>query len=73
MIYAITAPDKQVSALCEQLKTRNFAVTTFDNLFEFKRRLAKDKPKLVLVADNLKEKNSLDLLAGIYRSAAGEG
>ena len=65
MIYAITAPDKQVSALCEQLKTRNFAVTTFDNLFEFKRRLAKDKPKLVLVADNLKEKNSLDLLAGI--------
>ncbi len=65
MIYAITAPDKQVSALCEQLKTRNFSVVTFDNLFEFKRRVAKDKPKLVLVADNLKEKNAIDLLTGI--------
>ena len=65
MISTIAAPDKQVSALCEQLKTRNFTIAIFDNLFEFKRRTAKDKPKLVLVADNLKEKNTVDLLNAI--------
>jgi len=65
MIYTITATDKQVTALCEQIKAKNFTVVVFDNLFEFKRRLSKDKPKLVLVADNLKEKNVVDLLTGI--------
>jgi DNA-binding response OmpR family regulator len=65
MIYIITAPDKQITALTEQLKTKNHSVVTFDNLFEFKRRIGKDKPQLVLVADNLKEKNTIDLLVAI--------
>jgi DNA-binding response OmpR family regulator len=65
MIFIISAPDKQVSALCDQLKNHNFTLTMFDNLFEFKRRIARDKPKLVLVADNLKEKNTVDLLNSI--------
>jgi DNA-binding response OmpR family regulator len=65
MVFIITAPDKEITALGEQLKNKNFTVITFDNLFEFKRRLSKDKPQVVLVADNLKEKNTIDMLTGI--------
>jgi DNA-binding response OmpR family regulator len=62
MIAIISAPEKQVSALADQLKTRNFIVSTFDNLFEFRKKVEKEVPELILVADNLREKNTVDLL-----------
>ena len=65
MLYFLGSPDKQLATLHEQLKKRNFEISKFDNLFEFKRRVGKEKPKLILVADNMKEKNIVDLLNAI--------
>ena len=65
MLFFLGAPDKELSYLHEQLKTRNFEISKFDNLFEFKRRIGKEQPELVLVADNMKEKNIIDLLNAI--------
>jgi DNA-binding response OmpR family regulator len=65
MLFFLGAPDKELSNLHEQLKTRNYEISKFDNLFEFKRRLSKEQPDLVLVADNMKEKNIVDLLNAI--------
>ncbi len=65
MIVIISAPDKQVSSLADQLKARNFNISSFDNLFEFKKKIEKEIPELILVADNLREKNTVDLLNAI--------
>ena len=65
MLFFLNAPDKQISYLYEQLKGRNFELSSFDNLFEFKRRITKEKPDLILVADNMNEKNIVDLLNAI--------
>jgi len=62
MIAIISAPNKQVTALADQLKARNFNINTFDTLFELKRKVEKEAPELILVADNLREKNTVDLL-----------
>jgi DNA-binding response OmpR family regulator len=65
MISFIGVPNTEITNLYGQLKKRNFEVSTFDNLFEFKKRLSKEIPQLILVADNLKEKNTVDLLNSI--------
>jgi DNA-binding response OmpR family regulator len=65
MIAIISASDKQVSAVADQLKARNFSISTFDNLFEFKKKVEKEVPELILVADNLREKNTVDLMNAI--------
>ena len=65
MLFVISAPDKQTSAVTEQLKNRNYKISAFDNLFEFKKRVEKQTPELVLVADNLKDMNIVDLITSI--------
>jgi len=65
MIAIISVSDKQISALADQLKARNFSISNFDNLFEFKKKVEKEVPELILVADNLREKNTVDLLNAI--------
>ncbi len=65
MIAIISAPNKQVAALADQLKARNFNINSFDTLFELKRKIEKETPELILVADNLREKNTVNLLNAI--------
>jgi CheY-like chemotaxis protein len=42
-------------------------IADFDNVFESKKRAAKEKPALLLVADNLKEKTVPDLMKSILK------
>jgi response regulator RpfG family c-di-GMP phosphodiesterase len=65
MISFIGSPNTEISGLYDQLKNRNFEVSSFDTLFEFKKKTAREIPQLILVADNLKEKNTVDLLNSI--------
>jgi DNA-binding response OmpR family regulator len=65
MYSLIAASDKEISKIIEQLKKRNFNITSFDNLFEFKKKIDKEMPEMIFVADNLREKNTVDMLNAI--------
>jgi len=65
MYSFITASDKKISAIIDQLKKRNFNISSFDNLFEFKKKVDKETPELIFIADNLREKNTVDILNAI--------
>jgi len=65
MYSFITATDKNISAIIDQLKKRNFNISTFDNLFEFKKKAEKEAPEMIFVADNLREKNTVDMMNAI--------
>jgi len=65
MYSFITASDDRITSLIDQLKKRNFNITVFDNLFEFKKKVDKEVPELIFVADNLREKNTVDMLNSI--------
>jgi PleD family two-component response regulator len=67
MLYILSAPDKDVSALQNLLKTNGFTISTFDNVFECKKRVAKEVPALLLVADNFKEKSNTDLMHSVQK------
>ncbi len=34
MLFMLSAPDKEVTGLQNQLKTNGFTISTFDNVFE---------------------------------------
>jgi DNA-binding response OmpR family regulator len=67
MLFILSAPDKDVTSLQNQLKASGFTISTFDNVFECKKRAAKEIPALLLVADNFKEKSNLDLMNSIQK------
>ena len=67
MLYILSAPDKEVTALQNQLKSSGYTISTFDNVFECKKRAAKELPALLLVADNFKEKSNTDLMNSIQK------
>jgi DNA-binding response OmpR family regulator len=67
MLYILTAPDKEVTALQNQLKANGFTISTFDNVFECKKRASKEVPALLLVADNFKEKSNIDLMNSVLK------
>jgi len=67
MLFILSAPDQEVSALQSQLKTNGFEISTFDNIFECKKRAAKEAPALLLVANNFKEKSVPDLMASLKK------
>ena len=66
MYSFITASDKDIAAIIDQLKKRNFNISSFDNLFEFKKKVDKETPELIFIADNLREKNTVDMLNSIH-------
>ena len=66
-IFFLNASDKSIHSLSEQLRARRFTVSHFDNLFEFKRRAAKDVPEVIFVADNLKEKRIEDIIQSLKK------
>jgi DNA-binding response OmpR family regulator len=67
MLFILSAPDKEVTALQNQLKSSGFITSTFDNVFECKKRAAKEVPALLLVADNFKEKSNTDLMYSVQK------
>jgi len=67
MLFILSAPDKEVTELQNQLKTSGFTVSTFDTVFECKKRTAKEVPALLLVADNFKEKSISDLMGSVQK------
>jgi len=67
MLYILSAPDKEITALQNQLKVAGFTISTFDSVFECKKRAAKEVPALLLVADNFKEKTNTDLMNSIQK------
>jgi DNA-binding response OmpR family regulator len=67
MLFIISAPDKEVNGLQDQLKIKGFPSATFDNIFECKKRAAKETPVLLLVADNFKEKSIADLMSSLRK------
>jgi DNA-binding response OmpR family regulator len=67
MLFILSAPDKDVTSLQNQLKASGFTISTFDNVFECKKRAAKEVPALLLVADNFKEKSNNDLMNSIQK------
>jgi DNA-binding response OmpR family regulator len=67
MIFILSAPDKEVSAVQEQLKKNGFATSIFDSVFECNKRAAKESPSILLVADNFKEKSISDLMKSIQK------
>jgi CheY-like chemotaxis protein len=72
VIHIINAGDKLVADMADQLSNRVYTVSIFDNLFEFKRNCEEEKPDIVFVADNLKEKSIDNLLASISKTC-GQG
>jgi PleD family two-component response regulator len=69
IIHIINAGDKEIANIADQLSTRVYTVSSFDNLFEFKRKCETETPDTIFVADNLKEKNIGDLLASISQTS----
>jgi DNA-binding response OmpR family regulator len=67
MLFILSAPDKEVTELQNQLKTNGFTVSIFDNVFECKKRSAKEVPALLLIADNFKEKSISDLMGSVNK------
>jgi DNA-binding response OmpR family regulator len=67
MQFIISAPDKKVTDLKNQLKSKGFSTTSFDTVFECKKRAAKEIPELILVADNFKEKSISDLMSSLQK------
>jgi DNA-binding response OmpR family regulator len=67
MLFILSAPDKEMTELQTQLKTNGFTLSTFDSVFECKKRAAKETPALLLVADNFKEKSIPDLMNSIQK------
>jgi len=67
MLFILSAPDKEVTGLQNQLKTNGFTISLFDNVFECKKKAAKEVPALLLVADNFKEKSVSDLMSSINK------
>jgi response regulator RpfG family c-di-GMP phosphodiesterase len=67
MLYILSAPDKEITTLQNQLKASGFSISTFDNVFECKKKAAKEVPALVMVADNFKEKTNTDLMKSIQK------
>ena len=67
MLFILSAPDKDVTVLQNQLKSNGFTISTFDNVFECKKRAAKEVPALLLVADNFKEKSNSDLMNSVQK------
>ena len=67
MLFILSAPDREVSDIQNQLKTNGFATSTFDNIFECKKRAAKEIPLLLLVANNFKEKSIPDLMSSLKK------
>jgi DNA-binding response OmpR family regulator len=67
MLFILSAPGKEVTGLQNQLKTNGFTLSTFDNVFECKKRAAKEAPSLLLVADNFKEKSVPDLMNSVQK------
>ncbi|TFH02568.1 MAG: hypothetical protein E4H13_01605 [Calditrichales bacterium] len=67
MLFIISAPDKEVTNLQNRLKSNGFNPILFDNVFECKKRAAKEKPELILVADNFKEKTIPDLMKSLQK------
>ena len=67
MLFLLSAPDKEVTGLQNQLKNNGFTISTFDNVFECKKRAAKEVPALLLVADNFKEKSISDLMSSVNK------
>jgi len=67
MIFLLGTPDNEVSTLQNQLKTHGFTISSFDNVFECKKRAAKEAPALLLVADNFKEKSNTDLMHSVQK------
>jgi len=65
-IFVISVISDDINTLVNQLKLRVKDVLTFDNLFEFRKHTEKEKPDVVLVADNLKEKKIEDLMKSIH-------
>jgi CheY-like chemotaxis protein len=72
VIHIINAGDKLVAGIADQLASRVYTVSIFDNLFEFKRKCETEKPDVIFVADNLKEKSLSDLLSSVSQ-AGGHG
>ncbi|MCK4558359.1 MAG: hypothetical protein KAV45_01150 [Calditrichia bacterium] len=68
MLFILSAPDKDVTGLQNQLKTNEFTISTFDNVFECKKRAVKEVPALLLVADNFKEKSNSDLMGSVQKN-----
>jgi DNA-binding response OmpR family regulator len=67
MLFILSAPDKEVTELQNQLKANGFIISTFDTVFECKKRIAKEVPTLLFVADNFKEKNVSDLMNSLQK------
>jgi CheY-like chemotaxis protein len=68
IIHIINAGDKAIANIADQLSTRVYTVSSFDNLFEFKRKCETETPDVIFVSDNLKEKNIGDLLSTISQT-----
>jgi len=67
MLFILSAPDKEVTGLQNKLKTNGFIISSFDNVFECKKRAAKEIPSLLLIADNFKEKSISDLMNSVQK------
>jgi len=67
MLFILSTPDKEVTGLQNQLKANGFTISLFDNVFECKKRAAKEVPALLLVADNFKEKSITDLMNSVNK------
>jgi len=67
MLFILSAPDKEVTGLQNQLKTNGFTISLFDNVFECKKKAAKEVPALLLVAGNFKEKSISDLMSSVNK------
>ena len=67
MLFILSTPDREVSDIQNQLKTNGFATSTFDNIFEWKKRAEKEIPLLLLVANNFKEKSIPDLMSSLKK------
>jgi CheY-like chemotaxis protein len=65
-LYFLNANDKQIGLLEDQLQNRVFNIESFDNLFKLKQHTSKEKPDLIFVADNLREKNLVDLVNAVH-------
>ena len=65
-LYFLNVNDKQISMVIDQLETKVYNVESFDTLFKMKQRCSEEKPDLVFVADNMKEKKLEDLLKTVH-------
>ena len=57
-LFILAAPNNYIDNLLKDLKSKSVSCELMYSLFELRKKAEQEKPSLILVADNLKEKNN---------------